>query len=403
MSKYAIAHDGGNGFMKDAINGERYIFPSVLSSVLPGSELEKVDSEDITSVKAVLDNFLDNMDVTVQSEGVHQNGRYNVGVSAQNSGKGLFTFNVNSNEGKNTSDISIVSLLALIAYVATKDFVIKNNKFPTSVNAEVSKMVTALPIDEIKLANVKQNFIKRFADYTHVVIINNFSKPITVQINFAKVDVQPEGVIAQLGLIGDTKNPNKFRTDAIFDEFKKQYNFDEFTGENMQKIGNVLGIDIGDGTVDFSVLNGHQPVPKMNSSVLMGVGNVAENAAEALHQAYPMLNRINRQAFMSIALRGNDKESNTYRQFLLQQLSVLENLIIEQVKTIYSKMNSQIDMIVFCGGGSVLMHDFFSNNFLETIDSLSPFGSAPILWIDKQYAQTLNLDGLSFRLLYLEG
>lgn len=403
MTKYAIAHDGGNGFMKDAINGKRYIFPSVLSRVLPGSELEKVDFEDITSVKAILDNFLDNMDITIQSEGVHQNGRYNIGFSAQNSGKGMFTFNVNSNEGKNTSDISIVSLLALIAYVATKDFVEEKNELPSTVNAEVSKMVTALPIDEIKLANVKQNFIKRFADYTHVVIINNFSKPVTVQISFSKVDVQPEGVIAQLGLIGDTKNPNKFRTDGIFDELKKQYDFDEFTGENMQNIGNVLGIDIGDGTVDFSVLNGHQPVPKMNSSVLMGVGNVAENAAEALHQAYPMLSQINRQAFMAIALRGNDKESNTYRQFLLQQLSVLENLIIEQVKTIYSKMNSQIDMIVFCGGGAVLMHEFFSDSFVKTIDSLSPFGSAPILWIDKQYAQTLNLDGLSFRLLYLEG
>ena len=37
------AHDGGNGFMNDQVNDSRYIFPSVMSEVLPGKELETID------------------------------------------------------------------------------------------------------------------------------------------------------------------------------------------------------------------------------------------------------------------------------------------------------------------------------------------------------------------------
>ena len=51
-----IAHDVGNGYMKDAINGKRVIFPSVLSRILPGNEPSKVDLSDMDNVKRLLDN-----------------------------------------------------------------------------------------------------------------------------------------------------------------------------------------------------------------------------------------------------------------------------------------------------------------------------------------------------------
>ena len=180
--------------------------------------------------------------------------------------------------------------------------------------------------------------------------------------------------------------------------FKKKYNYKNFDGETVLKIGNVLSIDIGDGTVDFSVLNGASPVPHLNSSILLGVGNVTEDAVQALHQRYPMYGQLNRQAFMKIAERGKDSESSAFMELLREQLISLESRIEEKVKEIYARVNNQINLIVVCGGGAAILHTTYGKQFEQTINSMSPFGSAPILWVPKEYDQMLNLDGLQFRL-----
>ncbi|WP_270643145.1 ParM/StbA family protein [Limosilactobacillus mucosae] len=391
-----IAHDGGNGYMKDSINGERSVFPSTLSIVTPGHEGQVIDVEDVKAVQAMLEDYMNNMDVTVQSGGVKANGRYLVGGVATRSGNPVMGFNVNSTEGKYTSDVSIIPILALTAYHVTNMLYHEHGELPKALNVVVDKMITALPIDEYKQPGVKEQYANRFLKHEHVVIINNFSHPITITISFSKVNVQPEGVIAMFGLIGDTNG--NYRNDDLFKKFREQYDLPKFNGESVLKIGNVLGIDIGDGTVDFSVMNGISPVPEFNSSLLMGIGNVIENAAEALHRQYPTIGLINRQSFMQIVDRGRGKESQVYLSFLNNQLLVLENAIDEKIKTIYSRLNGQIDLIVVSGGGAVTLANHYFDRLSKVLDDLSPFGAAPILWVPKQYAQMLNLDGLEFAL-----
>lgn len=397
----AVAHDGGNGYMKDAINGRRFIFPSVLARVLPGNEPSRINASNFDNVHTLLEHFVNHMDITVQSGGVKENGRYLVGYAAQNSGSTLVNFNVNSTQGKHSSDVSIVSLLALVAYDQLYQYQRRHHSLPSSLGICVDKMVTALPIEEVKIHGVRDEYINRFIQQDHVIIINSFNQPISVHIHFDKVDVQPEGVIAQYGLIGNTAANTGFRNDSLFDKFRERYGYQSFTGKDILKAGNILGIDIGDGTVDFSVLNGTSPVPQLNSSIFMGIGNVTENAADALHQKYPMLGKINRQTYMKIARRGQDRESQAFRDFLNEQFVTLDDQIVEQVQTIYAKLNNQIDMIVVSGGGATALKNNFASRLSQTIDNLSPFGAVPILWVPPKYAQTLNLDGLQFRLNHM--
>lgn len=393
-----IAHDGGNGYMKDAINGKRVIFPSVLSRILPGNEPSKVDLSDMDNVKRLLDNCLDYMDIDISSNSIKENGRYFVGNLAANSGAPLIGFNVNSNEGKSNSDVSLICLLALISYCALKQYFRSQKQIPKEIDVSVDALVTALPIDEIKIPGVRDKFAQRFLTNKHKITIKSFSQDIDCYIEFKKVDVQPEGVIGQYGLIGNTDKETSYRKDNIYESFKKKYNYKNFDGETVLKIGNVLSIDIGDGTVDFSVLNGASPVPHLNSSILLGVGNVTEDAVQALHQRYPMYGQLNRQAFMKIAERGKDSESSAFRELLREQLISLESRIEEKVKEIYARVNNQINLIVVCGGGADILHTTYGKQFEQTINSMSPFGSAPILWVPKEYDQMLNLDGLQFRL-----
>lgn len=63
------AHDGGNGYMKDAIDGKRYIFPSIMSTVIDNAD-NKINKKDKNAISSLLNNFQENMDVTLQSNGI---------------------------------------------------------------------------------------------------------------------------------------------------------------------------------------------------------------------------------------------------------------------------------------------------------------------------------------------
>lgn len=398
---FAVAHDGGNGYMKDAVNGERFVIPSVLSRVLPGNEQSKIESSK-EGLEGVLSTLMNRMDITTQSNGINMNGRYLVGTGATIASTAPITFNVASTEGKSESDVSIISLLGLLTYVALVKHIKSTHQLPNKLDIVVDKMATSLPIEEMKIKGVGQRFANRFMQHQHVVIVNSFMQPITANITFKKVDVRPEGVIGQQGLIGYTNSQKRgYRADDIFDEFKKEYKLAKFTGKDVMEIGNVLNIDVGDGTTEFSVLNGAAPVPQLNSSIFLGTGTVTEAAVEALHQAYPTIGKVTRQAFMEIATRGNDQESKAYRSFLDAQLALLEQPIEEKVKTIYARLNSQINLITISGGGATTLKQYFAPRLKQVVEGLSPFGAAPILWVPEKYTQTLNLDGLEFRLSYL--
>lgn len=393
------ASDGGNGYMKVQLNNHRYVFPSIMSDVLPGKELEAIDVNDIDNVKATLANYLDKMDVKVNSPAVHNNGRYFVGPQASISGTEPINYNVKSSEGKSGSDIGLVCLFSLISYYALAHFFEDYSYIPQNLNVVVDKFATALPIDEIKIKGVQQAYAKRFMNYHHQVVINNFSTLVHIDLSFKNVFVDPEGVAAVTGLIFDPDKLN-YRQDGILENLIEEYALSDFTGQDILEAGNVLTIDIGDKTMDFAVTNKGIRVPNQNRSVLNGVGVSAENAIDALRQKYPVIAPMDRQTFIQIANRNkgpNDRESQVYRSFLNEQTTNLERQIIEQVRDFHRALHGQIGMIVLCGGGANAIKAHFHDTLKEVVHSLFPFNAPYILWVSKKYAQMLNLDGLVVR------
>lgn len=399
LIKFDVAHDGGNGYMKDRINGQTTVFPSVLARFLPGMQNNIINFEDYDAIESFLSNYLQNMDVTIKSDGVNSNARYLVGSSATTSGAPLINFNVQSVEGKNRSDISLVSALSLISYHAIKQYYDTYSRLPYSLEVIVPRFATDLPIDEMKNKTVRDSYISRFKDYSHEVTVNNFDSPITITVSFKNVDLQAEGVIGELGLIFSPIIPKSFRGDDIFEPLLTDYNLDHFDGQDLLEVGNVIGIDIGDGTVDFSTMNGASALPNMNDSLNSGIGNIAEDAINALHQDYPTIRRLNRQKFMQIANRGDDEESRTYKKYLDDQAVVLNQQIISKISSLYSRLDQQVGLIVVSGGGAVTLKASLYKVLKEAMNQLDSFHKTKILWVESKYAQTLNLDGLQARVI----
>lgn len=120
-----------------------------------------------------------------------------------------------------------------------------------------------------------------------------------------------------------------------------------------------------------------------------------------LRQKYPTYGQLNRQNFMKIALRGGDKESDAFSSFIDKPIVLLEQQIEEKVKSIFAKLSNQVGLITINGGGSPLVKKYYEKDFDNLINTLMPFGSAPILWVPPKYSQFLNLDGLEFRLNHM--
>lgn len=391
-----VSHDGGNGYCKDYVLNDVLTYPSELTKFLEGMTTTPIQITDYNGVKQVLDNFINEMDVTVDSESLHESGvRYLVGTNANYAGKARISFNVDSAEGKSDRDISLVCILAVVAYSAiSKDF-ITSGEVKDNYEVVVDKMNSALPIDEIKIPGVSESFAKKFNSKSHVVTINNFSRPVQVKVNFDKVKILPEGLISQLGLIWDPKNPNYFRSDSIFNTI---YTEDESVsisnGEDILEIGNVLGIDIGEGTTDFSLMNGISNVAGGSSSIFTGIGNVAEDAAEAFYMQYPQLGRYSRQSFMESMRNSKGKKKEAFEKAFQSQVDSLGSQITDEIRNSFQKVNNNINLIVVFGGGATILKDFYENDLEEAVKSLSPFETIPLLWVAPKYAQNLNLDGL---------
>ncbi len=396
-----LAHDGGNGYMKDRINGKTTIFPSVIADFMPGMQNVTVDSNSHEDVENFLDDFINNMDVTTNSKGINDNGRYLVGQAAAYSGIHVTTFNVGNSAGKNTSDISVIAALAFIAYNALNIYYRHHLVLPDLLNVSVDKFATDLPIDEFKNQGIVQSFIARFKEHLHIVTINNFDKPINVHVQFSQVAVEPEGLTGERGLIISPTYRGMYRDDDVFNPLLLDYQLDHFDGQDMAEAGNVICIDIGDGTVDFSTMNGLSTLTlaNMNDSLASGVGNVATDAINALHQKYPMIRKLNRQKFMEIANRGNDRESRAYKEFFDEQVKSLNRRIISKLSVIYNSLDQQVGMIIVSGGGAIALKDSLAPALKEAMSKLDIFDRTKIFWVDKEFAQTLNLDGLQARIL----
>ena len=396
-----LAHDGGNGYMKDRINGKTTIFPSVIADFMPGMQNVTVDSNSHEDVENFLDDFINNMDVTTNSKGINDNGRYLVGQAAAYSGIHVTTFNVGNSAGKNTSDISVIAALAFIAYNALNIYYRHHLVLPDLLKQTQNKKTTKIPIHKYKNQAIIQSFIARFKEHLHIVTINNFDKPINVHVQFSQVAVEPEGLTGERGLIISPTYRGMYRDDDVFNPLLLDYQLDHFDGQDMAEAGNVICIDIGDGTVDFSTMNGLSTLTlaNMNDSLASGVGNVATDAINALHQKYPMIRKLNRQKFMEIANRGNDRESRAYKEFFDEQVKSLNRRIISKLSVIYNSLDQQVGMIIVSGGGAIALKDSLAPALKEAMSKLDIFDRTKIFWVDKEFAQTLNLDGLQARIL----
>ena len=388
-----MAADIGNGFTKVAIDQQRMkLQPSIIAYA---NQVPHAPTQDDHTVLA---NLANDLEISVQSPGAlaADDTHYLVGKAAYNCTNSI-SFNIGANADKAHEDLTLIMTLSMITLNILQRYLTRKH-LPSQINVTVDYLTTALPIVEAMNEQHLEWLKQRYANNTHMVTVYNFAEPITLRIKFNHVSVISEGVIGNLGLAIDPHNLKPRPASFYKAGLENRNHTKNFNGQTLlQDVENIVGIDIGDGTVDISVVGqGFTPMPRLNVFIDEGIGTLINNILAQLRQQSIRIN--NRQMFLQMMSQDNAR-GKFLRTKLSHELIVIERPILERLKSIYTSLNNNVGLIYFHGAGATaLHHEDFNNRLHNLIQTMDPWEATNILWLDAQFSQWLNLEGLEVQL-----
>lgn len=395
-----FSNDAGNDSMKAYLDDEFFKMPSVIAFKGPQDSTAPISFENEEDKESYMNDFLNHMDVSISSNAVSENSenrRFLVGSNAAASGLPLTSFDLNDLSGKSDVDLTALLTLSLIAGNRVKKAYKKGEGLNDPLKVNVN-MTTALPILEGKQPGKIDKYRDRYLNATHVVTFHNFKDPIVVQIKFNHVYVGLEGEMAQLMI---SNNINKQLGQFIISQLKKRYPklANSLTPEILEKlIQNVLGIDIGGGTTEWTAIVNGTTNLNVSTSLMQGFDNVLEKARLYLQTKSLNFENISQvQEYLSSDTDdffSNNKE--VVKQAITDNAIPFNEQIVKQTSSVVRQIGSQLNLVFVYGGGSISLADTALLDDLSNKLKLFKGGAeVPVIWIPKPYAQVMNLGGLS--------
>lgn len=391
-----VADDLGYSSVKADIDGEQIKQPSLVAKVRREG-LEPVDHEDEALVKSTVDNLFNRLDVSIDSDALNSPQRYLVGNAAQNSSlhkEGLKP--QLTNHHKSQTDLAIILPLTFIAAKTVKE-AYENGEdiFQKDLSADVI-MATALPINEASEKGTREKYSERFTKGKHIVNFRTFDSIVSVKINFVDVNVRKEGEIA-IG-VAIPFGPKELR-EAIKRDVKK-FNPDRYASldELIKSAKDIMGIDIGSGTADMPLITAGVADLNHSYSLTKGYGDVLNDAFHIFNQIPDTIAANDIIEFQDIL---NDEPLTPAAQDRQEKAKQAVNdatpSLIDNIRDYLAdalNANRRVKILYIFGGGSIPLME--NTNFREELqDALNDLGSsALIIWVGKDYAQSLNEIGL---------
>ena len=163
-------------------------------------------------------------------------------------------------------------------------------------------------------------------------------------------------------------------------------------------IGDVIvGIDIGEGTVNFPVFQNGKFNPDASVTFDKGYGAVLNSALERLQdQGYPFNSRKELQDFLNTEPSALNKRRYMLIQAIVdEEISSFVNEVAMQFSKIMNRVGSYIEVVYVYGGGATPVKNEL---YPALIDKARSFGNGevlyPILYLDSRYSRYLNREGL---------
>lgn len=391
MSKKMIAGlDIGNGYVKSCLNYNTLTdidMPSAMAfNVQPKKNYDLNVAEEVADIYNRMDAIFDSP-ILDEDDGA----RFLIGNRAMLSGNDVEEFNADDGQSKSSAGLTNILTFACIAGKALQDYYTEKNALPTQELSVIVRAATALPITEYMAK--RGEFAKKYMTDTHKVTICNFEKPIVVNITFEDVQVVAEGQAAQRAI---TSKGAQYLETLLADAKANGVNTEGLNAEHLLRANNTIGIDIGEGTVNFPVYTDGRFNPDVSFSMNDGYGKVLEGAMKQIEEEnLGVIFRSRKQltAFLMADEIPPSKQDlyNKVQNIVNVHISNFARSINRQYANLVKKIGALNDVTyVYGGGASALRYDLYS----LLVASSQKYGNSPVIYFDKSSCQKLNKEGL---------
>ena len=403
---YTAGLDIGNGYVKgliersgDTTSTDVIDIPSAVSTLTRPNTVPDANDKaaDITG-----GDFFNNVDITCNSPMVDDNYRRLVGTRSLSARGALDEFSIQGNRSKAQQQLSKVLTLSIIAAKATRDAVATLGKLPEpDTDGVITTHVTlaiALPIAEFN--RHRHTYASAFTgDSTspikHMITVNNFETPVTVAIVFDTVKVIAEGASAQFAI---NAGGEKLMDAMLADVRSKGIALEGITSADVLAATNTIGIDIGEGTVNFPVFTDGKFNVDASRSLDSGYGTVLERSIDAMDDAGRAHSFTSRK---QLAEYLNKKPSalkrnfyNSVAQFVDTESEFFVKAVAEAFGSVVADVGAVTEVAYVFGGGSGPLREYMHTALLDKAVELTSEDAFPVLYLDAAYSRKLNREGL---------
>lgn len=369
-----VGIDIGNAKTEIAFRSEEQLSLVRQPSVI--SYLPRTPEPNDQSLEQIMKNLIDNLIVNISSPAIKRNGDYYVGKKAMQH-DGIKTNMLISLGGKATHDLPIITSLTIIAATALRKYFEKEGKLPESSLSINLKMATAIPSSEYSRQNAKI-LEDRFKN-KHIVTLYIGGYQVLTSINVTDCKVTEEGRTAMLAFLNSDNE--------ILKDFNEIYGENKIPMDFMN--ARTLHTDIGDGTSEFVVIDGANPVQGLSKGKRLGVGHASDLAIKLLREQINISDKFTRQQLQEWLKRDSEK-GQLARSLMKEATYGQAQSILEEIELSYQELaSSDIDYVFVHGGGSIT----FKEELLDELMSFAENNRIKVVWIPEKYATTMQSRG----------
>lgn len=386
--------DIGNGYVKGStsVNGQEKTTIDFMSGVAIQTNGHDIKTRK-DDAETVIKDIFNEMECAFDSPIIESNFHRLFGRRGVSSARSVKEFDVSSTMSKADDELSSVLVCGCLAGKALQAYFKETGTLPTdTIHVTVDVLTLALPITEYKAK--RKGYAQKFKDGTHLVSIYNFEQPIRIEIDIVDVEVVAEGASAQYAIAAYGVP----LMDALLTDLTQQgEKLDGITGADVLAAENTVGIDIGEGTVNFPVYQNGRFNPDVSMSFSKGYGTVLEQARERLDDmGMPFQSRKSLADFLM--KKPSPLQQNRYNRVMAvvrEECLGFAHEVGQEFLKVMSRVGSYTEVVFVYGGGSGPLKEFLHP---ELINLSKHFGgddvSYPILYLNSMYSRTLNREGL---------
>lgn len=393
MMKLVGGLDIGNGYVKGKVNGNDVSTIDIPSGVAVVTRTHDLKAP-IGEAPGVMNDIFNQMELSFDSPLIPDKNRLLFGRRGLQSGMSVKEFDVYSHISKAKQPLSAILTLGCLAGKVILDYWNKTNALPTDTLKANVRIALALPIGEFK--KYRAVYADGYKSNEHIVEMHNFEQPIKVQLRFDDVQVIAEGASAHYAIIAKGE---ELMNAMLNDARKASEMLEDVTAKDVLSANNVVGVDIGEGTVNFPVFQNSKFNPDVSLTYDKGYGEVLNSAMERLQDAgHAFGSRKELQDFLNTPPTAlNKKRYKIIQDIVDDEITAFVNEVAMQFSKIMERAGSYLEVVYIYGGGATPVKNELYPALIEKVKS---FGGGeilyPVLYLDSRYSRYLNREGLYF-------